>query len=49
MIAFIDFYKAFDSVPRGKLIEELNRIGIDKRLVNVYADFLSKTHVMHES
>ena len=43
VIAFIDFAKAFDSVPRQELIREFRRIGISNRLSNIYLDLMNKT------
>lgn len=39
--AFLDFRKAYDSVPHQKLILQLQRLGVNPHLVRVVADLLS--------
>ena len=40
-VIFLDFQKAFDYVPHGKLIYKLNKLGIQGSLLNWIEDFLS--------
>ena len=38
---FLDFQKAFDTVPHDKLMTKLENIGLEKQLLSVISDFLS--------
>ena len=40
-VIFFDFQKAFDSVPHGRLIYKLNKLGIQGSLLNWLEDFIS--------
>ena len=43
---FIDLAKAFDSIDRGKLIETMQRRGINGSLIKAFTNMLASTSMM---
>ena len=42
-LLFVDLKRAFDSVPRARLLEKLKQKGVSQQLINFFADSLMDT------
>lgn len=42
---FVDFKRAFDSVPHNRLWEKLNQLGLSSKILNLLVNFYSNTHM----